>query len=141
MTSHPMADTDMIPGRTKSKMVMGLGVAIALLGVTVAVVPEQTKTIVDWTSREGLYIAAGMRVVSGLILFLAAPGTRYPKGMRIFGGVVLAAGLALPLLPIELWARLIRWWLVDNALHYRVGGGVFGLLIGAFLIHAARPAR
>ena len=122
-----------------SKFVMYLGVAFILMGLWFAVFPDQMVSIVDWESRQGLYVAAGLRVVIGLILVLSASSTRYPKGVLIVGGLVLLAGLGLPFLPIDLWAGLMRWWLVENLVVYSTVGGVGGMLLGAFLVHAAQP--
>ena len=124
-----------------SRLVMALGVVFILMGLWVVVFPDQLVSIVDWESRQGLNVAAGMRVVTGLLLVLSASSTRYPKGLRIFGGLVLLAGLGLPFIPIDIWAGLIQWWLVENLVIYRVGGGVVGMLLGAFLVHAAQPER
>ena len=124
-----------------SKLVMGLGVALILMGLWVVVVPDQLVSIVDWESRQGLYLAAGLRVVIGLMLVLSASSTRYPKGLLIVGGLVLLAGLGLPFFPIDLWAGPIRWLLVENLVVYRVAGGVGGMLLGAFFVHAALPER
>ena len=124
-----------------SKLVMGLGIALILMGLWVVVVPDQLVSIVDWESRQGLYLAAGLRVVIGLMLVLSASSTRYPKGLLIVGGLVLLAGLSLPFFPIDLWAGLIRWALVANLIVYRTVGGVGGMLLGAFFVHAALPER
>ena len=103
--------------------------------------PDQFVSSVDWESRRGLYVAAGMRVLTGLVLVLSASSTRYPTGLRIFGGLVLLAGLGLLLIPTDTWVGMIRWWLVENREIYRVGGGVVGILLGAFLVHASQPER
>ena len=58
-----------------------LGVAFILMGLWVAVFPDQLVSIVDWESQQGLYVAAGLRVVIGLVLVLSASSTRYPKGV------------------------------------------------------------
>lgn len=124
-----------------SRLVIGLGGVFVLLGLWVLILPNQVVSIVDWESRQGLHVAAGMRVVTGLVLLLSASATRYPKGLRIFGVLVLLAGLGLPFIPIDSWSSLIRWWLVENLVVYRLGGGLFGMLFGAFLVHAALPKR
>ena len=90
-----------------TRLVTGFGIVFILMGLWVAAVPNQLVSIVDWGSRQGLYIAAGMRVVAGLGLLLSASSTRYPKGLRVFGGLVLLAGLGLPFIPVDTWARLI----------------------------------
>ena len=84
-----------------SKLVMGLGVLFVLMGLWIVVVPDQLVSIVDWQSRQGLHIAAGMRVLTGLVLVLSASSTKYPNGLRIFGGLVLVAGLGLPFIPLN----------------------------------------
>ncbi len=124
-----------------SRPVRGLGVVFIVMGLWVLVLPDQLVSIVDWESRRGLYVAAGMRVVTGLLLVLSASSTKYPRGLRIFGGVILLAGLGFPFIPIDFWAGLIHWWLVDNLVMYRVGGGIVGVLLGALLVHAALPER
>ena len=64
---------------------------------------------------------------------------RRPRSFALFGGLVLLAGLSLPFIPIDLWAGLIQLWLVENVAFFRVGGGAVGILLGAFLVHAALP--
>ena len=122
-----------------SKSVMGLGVVVVLFGLWMAVLPEHLLSIVDWESRSGLYTAAGIRVVFGLVLLLTASATRYPRGLRIFGALVLLAGLCLPFVPIDFWAGMIRWGLTDNLGVLRFVGGVGGILLGVFLVYAASP--
>ena len=74
------------------------------MGVSIGLAPDRFLDATDWESRGGLYIAASIRIVSGFILILGAPASRYPVGLRIFGAVVLLAGLILLFLPLELWA-------------------------------------
>ncbi len=122
-----------------SKLVMGLGVFIILASLWVLVFPEQLVSLTDWESREMLYVAAGMRVVIGLVLVLSASSTRSPTGIRVVGGLTVLAGIGLLFIPIDLWRDLIQYWLVDNLAMYRFGGGAFGILIGAFFVHASSP--
>ena len=127
--------------RSGSIPVMALGVVIILMGLWIIALPDQLLGITDWESRQGLWMAAAMRVVTGLVLVLSASGTRYPKGLRIFGVFVLFVGLSLPFVPLDLWAGLINWWLVEKAAIVRVAGGLGGLLLGAFFVYAALPDR
>ena len=121
-----------------SRLVTVLGGAVILMGVLVAVSPEQWLSVVDWESRTGQYVATAIRVVSGLILILGASATRYPKGFRIVGVVLLLLGLAVLLIPLESWSTLLRWTTSWPLPVMRVGGVVASLL-GAFIIYAARP--
>lgn len=123
-----------------SKPVMGLGILVILLGLWIALSPEGLVSIADWKSRQGLNLAGGMRIVTGLILIVSASATRYPRGLRIFGGIVLLAGLGILFIPLDLWVGLIHWWLDENLTLYRLIGGAGGILLGAFLVHAALPS-
>ena len=109
------------------------------MGVSIGLAPDRFLDATDWESRGGLYIAASIRIVSGFILILGAPASRYPVGLRIFGAVVLLAGLILLFLPLELWAGLLRWAFGGQSTVIRVGGWVGGTLLGLFLIHAGWP--
>jgi hypothetical protein len=117
---------------------MVLGVAIILAGVLVAVSPERLLSVADWESRRGLYIAAAMRVITGLVLILAAPASRSPTGFRIIGAIALLAGLVFPLLPTDRWAAFIRWWTQEHRALYRASATV-AILLGAFIAYAALP--
>jgi hypothetical protein len=124
-----------------SKPVAVLGGAIILMAVWIGVAPEGLMEAADWESRAGLYIAASLRVFTGLFLILTASATRYPKGLKIFGGLVLFIGLVMPFLPLDLWAKLIRWAMVEQPGAFRVGGSLGGILLGGFLVHASMPKR
>jgi hypothetical protein len=124
-----------------SKLVMGVGGVFILTALVVLVAPDLLVSAADWESRGGQLSAGAMRIVFGGIFALAAPSTRYPKGMRIFGGVLVVAGFVVVAIPNELWAGLISWWLVQNLPAYRFGGALVGVLLGSFLIHASRPER
>jgi len=120
---------------------MALGVAILLMGVSIGVSPAWFLGLADWESQGGLYLAAAMRIISGLVLILGASASRYPVGLRIFGAVVLLAGLVLLFIPLDLWTGLIEWLTDEHATVLRMGGGAGGTLVGLFLVHAARPKR
>lgn len=122
-----------------SKPVAALGGLVILMGVWIAVLPEHLVSVVDWESRAGLYAAASIRIITGLLLIFSAPATRYPGGLRIFGALVLLVGLSLPFVPLELWAGMIRWWFVDHRVAMRIGAGVGGVLLGGFLVYASVP--
>ncbi len=124
-----------------AKLVTALGVVFVLFGLWVAVFPEQLVSMADWESRGGLNLAASMRVITGLVLMAAAPVTRYPKGLRIFGTLILLAGLVLFLVPLEFWAGLMQFWLIEQLPAYRVGAAMVGVPLGAFLTHASLPRR
>ena len=122
-----------------TRIVAGLGVAVGVAGLWLLLFPDQLISVMDWESRQGLYVAASIRIVTGLVLILGAPGSRYPKGLKIFGGLVFAAGLGILLVPLDAWAGLIHWFFTGHPAFVRLGGGIGGALLGGFLFHAGRP--
>jgi len=122
-------------------MAMGLGVFYVLMGVTVAIFPDWFLSVVDWPSREGLYVSAGIRVVVGIVLLIAAPASRFPTTLRVFGAIALVAGLFLLFLPIEVWGPYLQWWTVDHLTLFRTIFAIAAPLLGAFFAYAATPRR
>jgi hypothetical protein len=124
-----------------STLIMALGVIMVLIAGAIGISPAWFFALADWEAQGGLYIAAAIRIISGVVLILGASASRYPKGLRIFGAVVLLAGVLILFTPLDLWAGLMRWVTVEHSAVFRVGGGVGGAVLGLFLIHAAKPKR
>ena len=123
-----------------SKIAVAVGVAYMLMGLSQAVAPDWLLSV-DWGSRTGLMIAAGIRVVVGIVLLLAAPASRFPKVFKVIGVLALVAGCVLPFIPLEFWAHMMRWWTVEHPTAFRAGFGVSATLAGAFIAWAAVPKR
>lgn len=121
-----------------SKPIIVLGVFILLMGVLIGLGGGFLDPT-NWESQAGLYGAASIRIVSGLILIWGASSSRYPVGLRIFGAVALLAGLILLFLPLEMWAGLLGWAFGGHTTLIRIVGLVGGTLLGLFLIHAGWP--
>ena len=123
-----------------SKLALAVGVAYVLLGVSVAVSPAWFLSV-GWESQRGLYIAAAIRVVVGLVLTLAAPTSRFPTTFRVFGAIALIAGLGMPFISIERWAAYMHWWTVEHLTLFRTVMGIAATLVGTFIAYAASPKR
>ena len=121
------------------RLARAIGVAYVLLGLSVAVSPERMISAADWESRQGLFVAAAIRVAVGLVLLLAAPTSRYPTMFRVMGTIALIVGLVMPLTPIEIFAEYMRWWMVENVGFFRAVFATAATLFGAFMVYAARP--
>jgi len=124
-----------------SRIVMGIGSVFVILSLIVLLAPDVLVSAADWEARSAQYLGGAARIVFGVVFVLAAPSTRHPKGMRVFGALLVVAGLGLAVMPNENWADLVRFWLVDNLPAYRYGGALVGLLLGSFLIRTSRPER
>ena len=123
----------------RSRLAVALGAFYVLLGVMAAISPEWFVTVVDWGTRAGQLVAAGIRVVAGGILLLAASTSRFPRTFSVFGAIALVAGLLIPVLPIEFWAEYMHWWMVDQLQPFRAVMFIAGTAFGAFIIYGAKP--
>ena len=88
-------------------------VGIVLLGVGLAVflfpgVFVDVLSVVD--RRRNHYLIALGRVIMGVILAVGAPTTAWPVVISWIGYLLIAAGIALVLVPPPYTQRIARWW-------------------------------
>jgi hypothetical protein len=119
---------------------MAVGIAYVLLGVSVAVAPGWFMSF-DWGSRLGLYTAAAIRIVAGLVLLLAAATSKFPTVFRVIGVLALVAGMVLPFVSLEFWVHMMNWWTVENPTLFRAMMAIGATAGGAFITYAAAPKR
>ena len=118
-----------------------LSTAVALLGGLGTVAPQSLLSVAEvFLTPTGLYLAAALRVVLGAALFMAAPGSRLPKTLRIIGVFILIAGLATPLIGVERARAIVEWETARGPTAMRVPAA-FALLFGLFLAYATAPTR
>jgi hypothetical protein len=82
-----------------------------------------------------LYVAAGGRLVFGVALFFAAPASRAPMTLRIFGVVLIVAGITMSALGVDGYRSLVEW---KVGVLQRVWAAS-ALLFGALLAYALVP--
>ena len=86
----------------------------------------------------GLLAAAALRVVFGAALLMAASLSRAPNMLRLFGAVILIAGLATPLFGVELATRLLTAASAEGGAWLRIFGTV-AIALGASFVWALSP--
>ncbi len=91
-----------------------------------------------WQSPTGLYLASAFRIVLGVLLFLAAPGSRAPTMLRILGVVIFVAGLVTPFFGLERFHKLLEWWAERGPAFKRTWAGC-ALAFGLLLVYAVAP--
>ena len=118
-------------------VVAGIVVAFGAGGI---VIPDSLIAIGRYVvSPAGLYVAAALRVAVGLILLLAARGSRAPGTLRAVAAAVLASGLATPLFGVE-GARARLDWEATHVTLLRIEGALF-VCLGALIASAILPGR
>ena len=110
--------------------------AIAALGALGLIDPDRLlATVRSFQRPGGLYVAAGIRLILGAALYLAADDSRAPETLRVWGIVVVLAGLATPVFGRERFARLLDWWAGLGPGFVR-SWAAFALLFGLALVFA-----
>ena len=88
----------------------------------------------------GLYIAAAIRVVFGLVLIGVAATSRMPRTLRILGFFIVIAGIITPFFGIARARAFVEWWSVQSTVFMRIWVS-FAVLFGLFIIYAVSPRR
>ena len=123
-----------MPATILSALFMGLG-AMAIFW------PDQVVEIGRSLSTPvGLLVAAAVRVVFGVLLLMAAPHSRAPNLLRVFGALILLAGLSTPLFGVDLARALLDTASVDGGAALRVFGTV-AVALGASFVWALSPKQ
>ena len=118
-----------------------IGLFIAAIGVLGVIAPDGLLTAVrSLQTPLGLYLAASFRVVSGVVLVLAASSSRAPKVLRPLGFVIIVAGLITPFFGVDRVRAILDWWSGQGAAFMRVWAGL-AVAFGAFVVYAVVPRR
>jgi hypothetical protein len=113
-----------------------LSLFVAVLGATGILSPKRLLGFVRHFQRPaGLYVAAILRVVFGVALFLTAPTSLSPEVIRVLGIITFVSGLVTPLFGLDRFRRILNWWSARGPVFQRVWAG-FALAFGLFLAYA-----
>lgn len=113
-----------------------IGLVILLQGVLGLAMPEAFVGIVQaFQTPPVVYLAAVIRVVFGVVLFLAAPASRMPVALRILGAAIVLGGLLTPLFGMQFSELVLGWWAHGGGALVRVWAAV-SLVIGLFITYA-----
>jgi hypothetical protein len=106
---------------------------MVLLGLTGVLWPEGVMPLMLYSfSRGGIYVAAAVRIVLGGLLFLAATATRTPKTIRVVGLILVIAGIATALIPLDRAQSIKDWWVTRGPDTIRIVA-CFPLIAGIFI--------
>jgi hypothetical protein len=121
------------------QLALALSAFVAIIGALGFIRPEALIGIArHFETPAGLYAAAGIRILLGITLLLAAPTSRAPAVIRILGAVALLAGFVTPFFGPER-ARAIVDWLSSQGPFVMRAWAAFALALGCFLVWAFLP--
>lgn len=113
--------------------------SVAVLGAVGVVSPARLVNYVrHFQTPSGLYLAAALRVVMGVALFVAAPDSRAPEVLRIVGAFIIVAGVLIPFIGLERFQGFFRWWSSLAPVFLRAWAA-FAFAVGALLTYALIP--
>ncbi len=120
------------------KIIIALfGVLICLAGLTILIVPEKFKNIMNrWTGQPRFLFAVIVRVIFGAILLSEAANLKFPLAVKIIGAISILAAVVLLLIGQERMDRFIDWWMRQSDQVLRASS-VLAIAFGAFLIYVA----
>jgi hypothetical protein len=87
-----------------------------------------------------IHVAALIRIAFGAALFVAAPASRSPLGLRLVGAAIALGGLLTPFVGAQFASVVLGWWSEGGAPVVRAWATA-GLGLGAFVVYATTPRR
>lgn len=118
---------------------LSIGLLIVAQGVVGLAVPDVFVGIVrTFQEPPTIYFAAVIRFVFGVVLFRAAPHSRLPRMLRIFGALIAMGGLLTPFVGIPFARVVLNWW--SDPMVVRVWAAA-ALCLGMLITYATMPAR
>jgi hypothetical protein len=122
-------------------LALAIGVLMISLGLTGLVWPEGLVRIGHYSfTQTGLYVIAALRIAIGLVLFLAATGSRAPRTLRVIGIMVCILGIVTALVSLERARELMAWWSSHGPGFIRIAAVVV-VGLGSFIAYSTAPRR
>ncbi len=93
-------------------IVLLIGVLMCVLAVWAVIVPDRLRHWVRVITDQpwGYYFAAAVRLLLGLALIFAAPGSRFPVAFQVLGWLTIAAAVGLLIMGQARLSQLAAWF-------------------------------
>lgn len=122
-------------------MALLIGVLLVVQGILGLAAPDVfVGTIRFIQTPPVMYLAAAVRVVIGVVLVRAAPGSRAPRFLRVFGFIIIIGGLLTPFIGVWAAQHILDWWSAAGPAVVRVFAGV-SLALGLLILYAVARER
>jgi len=123
-----------LPAIILSALFAGIGAIAVILPDTFIEVCRSLNT------PTGLLVAAAVFILFGAALLVAASGSRAPNPLRLFGALILIAGLATPRYAVALSQSLFVTMSADGGALLRVFG-TLAIAFGCVFVWALSPRQ
>ena len=113
-----------------------LGALVCLFSAWGTLAPERLMKLVSGIMNQnwGMYAAVIVRLLLGVTLIVAAPGSRFPLIFQALGWIAILAAVVLALMGRSRLRRFIAWFERLSPLMIRVWL-LFGVGFGGFLLY------
>jgi hypothetical protein len=120
-----------------SLIVAALGALVVVLGLVGLAQPDRFRTLFDVLhSRTRYWLAIGIRLAVGGLLWWLAEELKHPEVVRVLAGLAVLAAIVLLLMGRERLDRMVNWWLALSNGILRVSAA-FAAAFGAYLVYVA----
>ena len=122
-------------------LVLAIGFLIAAVGAVGVVAPHILQSISRHAlTPTGLYGAAALRVLIGVVLVRVATASRAPRLLRGLGVIAIAAGVITLFLGVDRAGAILAWWSGQGPVFMRLWPA-FALVFGVIIVLAVIPRR
>jgi hypothetical protein len=110
-------------------------------GVAGLLVPDWVMSL-RWiaTTQSGLLAIALLRSAIGIVLIMAAPRSRAPKTLQVFGALLLLAGMVTPLFGVARSKAVLEWEAAQGPIFVR-GWAIVAVALSGALAFVMKPVR
>ncbi len=93
-------------------IVLLFGIVVCVFSMWAMFVPQRLRQLVSAITYQtwGYYAAAAVRVLLGLALIFAAPGSRFPVVFLLVGWLAIAAAVGLLIVGQDRLTKLVAWF-------------------------------
>jgi hypothetical protein len=127
--------------RVTSLLALLVGVLLIMQGLLGIVAPDAFVGVIRFFQAPPvIYVAAVLRVTIGVVLVCAAPGSRIPTFLRVFGFIITIGGLLTPFVGAQFAHMILALWFARGLGLVRLFAAV-SLVLGLFTAYAVSPAR
>ena len=118
-----------------------IGLLLAGLGIFGLAAPADFVALIGAVqARSNIYFLAALRVVIGVVLLLAAGGSRTPFVLGTLAVLIILGGLITPFMAAPLRQAAQRWVAGGSSVPLQVWAGI-ALVIGSFITFVTMPRR
>ena len=117
-----------------------IGLLLAGLGIYGLAAPADFAALVgEVQNRSNIYFLAALRVAIGVVLLLAATGSRTPFVLGTIAVLIILGGLITPFMAVPLRQAAQRW-VAGSSVPLQVWAGI-ALVLGSFITFVTMPRR